>query len=302
MNTLLNIKAFLLVARRGSFSGVARELGVAPSVVTKRITRLEEEMNAQLFVRSTRGLMLTDAGERVLPRYTRLVAELEELISNTADKEQGIEGHLRIKSPTTVTSLYLGGLFSEFHALNPGLILEIVLMDRSVNPLEEGFDLVFAARPASYPNVTDIPLCPYPVTLCASPKYLEKKGTPEHPSELAEHDCLTSILLGATWVFESPRGTLSIEVHSKFKANDGRVLLEAVRRGVGLTVIPNYLANNDVKSGNLIPLLQDFPLPLYWLKAQVPSIKVNKPAVRAIVEFLKSRMQPAPPWDQPDSN
>ena len=141
MNTLLNIKAFLLVARSGSFSGAARELGVAPSVVTKRITRLEEEMGAQLFVRSTRALSLTSAGERLLPQYQRLVAELDEIIGATAAAERGIEGHLRVKGPTTLTSLFLGPILCDFHALNPGLTMDIVLLDRSVNPLEEGFDL-----------------------------------------------------------------------------------------------------------------------------------------------------------------
>src|SRR3982751_4250827 len=88
MNTLLNIKAFLLVARTGSFSGAARELGVAPSVVTKRITRLEDEMGAQLFIRSTRALSLTSAGERLLPQYQRLVAELDEIIGAAAAAER----------------------------------------------------------------------------------------------------------------------------------------------------------------------------------------------------------------------
>ncbi len=122
MNTLLNIKAFLLVARTGSFSGAARELGVAPSVVTKRITRLEDEMGAQLFVRSTRALALTAAGERLLPQYQRLVAELDEIIgARPPPTERGIEGHVRIKGPTTLTSLFLGPIFCDFHAKNPGL-------------------------------------------------------------------------------------------------------------------------------------------------------------------------------------
>src|SRR5688500_12436552 len=142
MNTLLNIKAFLLVARTGSFSGAARELGVAPSVVTKRITRLEDEMGAQLFIRSTRSLALTAAGERLLPQYQRLVAELDEIIGGAAAAEQGIEGHIRIKGPTTLTSTFLSPIFADFHAKNPGITMEIVLLDRSVNPLEEGFDLV----------------------------------------------------------------------------------------------------------------------------------------------------------------
>jgi DNA-binding transcriptional LysR family regulator len=298
VNTLLNIKAFLLVARTGSFSGAARELGVAPSVVTKRISRLEEEMGAQLFLRSTRGLNLTDAGEKLLPRYQGLVAELDEIISGAGAPERGIEGHLRIKSPTTITSLYLGTLFAEFQVRHPGVGIEIVLLDRSVNPLEEGFDVVIAARPASYPHVIDVPLCEYRLALCCTPAYLESRGRPEQPSDLIEHDCLTSVLLGSSWLFETERGAVSVEIHSHFHANDGRVVLEAARRGLGIAALPRYLADADLRSGRLVSVLDGYPPAGFWLKALVPRMKIGKPAVSALVNFLKSEMQPVPPWER----
>lgn len=296
MNTLLNIKAFLLVARTGSFSGAARELSVAPSVVTKRITRLEEEMGAQLFVRSTRSLSLTPAGERLLPQYQRLVAELDEIIGATAAAERGIEGHLRVKGPTTLTSMYLGPILCDFHAQNPGITMDVVLLDRSVNPLEEGFDLVVGALPAAYPNVVDIQLCPFRTVLCASPAYLAAKGAPEHPTELSEHDCITSVLLGNTWVFEQTPSTVSVEVRSKLHANDTRVLREGALRGIGVAVLPEFLVADDIRHGSLVALLPESPVPSFWLKAIVPKIKLSKPAVRELVEFLKARMHPNPPW------
>ena len=299
MNTLLNIKAFLLVARTGSFSGAARELGVAPSVVTKRISRLEDEMGAQLFVRSPRARALTAAGERLLPQYQRLVAELDEIIGATAAAERGIEGHLRVKGPTTLTSLYLGPIFCDFHAQNPGLTFDIVLLDRSVNPLEESFDLVVGALPASYPNVVDIPLCSYRIVLCAAPSYLEAKGTPDSPTELVEHDCLTSVLMGNTWTFENPPSTVSVEVRSKLHANDTRVLREAALRGIGIAVLPHFLVAQDLASGALVELLTEYPIQLYWLKALVPRIKLTKPAVHELVEYLKVRLHPVPPWEKP---
>jgi DNA-binding transcriptional LysR family regulator len=297
MNTLLNIKAFLLVARTGSFSGAARELGVAPSVVTKRITRLEDEMGAQLFIRSTRALALTPAGERLLPQYQRLVAELDEIIGAASATERGIEGHLRIKGPTTLTSSFVGPILCDFHALNPGLTMDIVLLDRSVNPLEEGFDMVIGALPASYPNVTDFPLGPYSIALCASPAYVEAKGAPESPNELVDHDCCTSVLMGNTWVFEHAPTTTSVEVRSKLHANDNRVLREAALRGVGLAVLPRFLVRDDLAAGKLVELMTAHPVPTFYMKALVPRIKMNKPAVAELVSYLKSRMQPTPPWE-----
>jgi DNA-binding transcriptional LysR family regulator len=285
-----------VVARLGSFSAAARELDVAPSVVTKRITRLEERVHTRLIVRSTRGLTLTPAGERLLPRFLRVVAELDELLIDTTSSAGEIDGHLRIKGPTTITSLYLGALFGEFQVINPRVTLEVVLMDRSVNPLEENFDLVVGARAASYPNVIDIPLCTYPQTLCCSPAYLRTKPEPRYPGDLIDHDCLTTVLFGATWPFETPRGAVSVEVRSRFHANDGRVILEGVRRGLGVAILPRYLADEDLKSGRLVPVLEAFPLATYWLKALVPRIKMDRPAVRELVAFLKARTQSAPPW------
>jgi DNA-binding transcriptional LysR family regulator len=296
INTVLNINAFLVVARLGSFSAAARELDVAPSVVTKRITRLEERVHTRLIVRSTRGLTLTAAGERLLPRFLRVVAELDELLLDTSSSEGEVDGHVRIKSPTTITSLYLGALLSEFQSDNPRVTLEVVLMDRSVNPLEENFDLVIGARAASYPNVIDIPLCTYPQTLCCAPAYLRTKSEPRHPGDLVEHNCLTTVLFGTTWPFESQSGGVSVEVQSRFHANDGRVILEGVRRGLGVAILPRYLVDEDLKSGRLVSLLDGFPLATYWLKALVPRIKMEKPAIRELVAFLKARTQSAPPW------
>lgn len=297
INTLLGINAFLKVARLGSFSAAARELSVAPSVVTKRITQLEKSLGTQLVIRSTRGLALTAAGERFLPRFVRLVAELDEIFSGTEADDRKIEGHLRIKSPTTITSARLGSLFAEFQVLHPAVSLDIALVDRSVNPLEEGFDLALGALPVSYPNVVDVPLCPYDLVTCCSPSYLKGRPRPEHPTDLVDHQCLTTVLFRTTWLFDSSRGALSVEVHSRMHSSDSRVLREAACRGLGIAILPRFVAEDDLKSGALIPLLEEFPVAVFWLKALVPRMKMNKPAVRELVAFLKSSMQPGTAWE-----
>lgn len=255
-------------------------------------------MHTKLIVRSTRGLALTTAGERLLPRFLRLVGELEELFVEHSPDEAGIEGHLRIKGPTTITSLYLGAILSDFQAANPRVTLEVALMDRSVNPLEEGFDLVVAARPSSYPNVIDVPLSTYPQVLCCAPAYLRGRQEPRHPGELVDHECLTSVLFGSTWPFESPRGALSVEVRSRLHANDGRVVIEAARRGLGFAALPTYLVAEDIIEGRLVRVLEGYPLVVPWLKALVPRMKMDKPAVRELISFMKARIQPVAPWDE----
>ena len=295
MNMLLNIKAFLLTAKTGSFSAAAREIGVAPSVVTKRVTQLEGEIGSPLFNRTTRRLSLTSTGERLKPRFLNQIMDLEETISAATVHDNEIEGSLRIRTPTTITSLYLGGLLSEFHARHPRINLDILLLDRPVDPLEEGFDIAVSAKPNSYPNVLDITLCSFPLVLCAAPAYLDRKGIPQHPTDLIDFDCLSSLLLGKTWSFEGQRGEIRVDVYSRFNVNDNCVILEAVRRGVGIAILPAFLIKNDLQTGQLVALLADYPVSRLWLKLLIPRIKMKKPAVMVLTEFLKEQVQAHPP-------
>lgn len=291
INPLQNITAFVRVARLGSFSAAARELGVAPSVITKRITQLEKSLDAQLVVRSTRGLALTAAGDRYLPRFVRLLAEFDDLFGERSGQRPRLEGHLRIKSPTTLATEFLGVVLAEFQAAHPGVSVDVTLLDRTVNPLEEGFDFSLGALPVSYPNVTDVPLCPYELVTCCAPAYLEGRPLPQHPTDLVDHECLTTTLFRTTWVFESSRGAVSVEVHSRVHASDSRMLRESALRGLGIALLPRFLANDCLADGTLVPLLADFPVATHWVKALVPRMKMNKPVIRELVAFLKERLQ-----------
>ena len=291
MDTLLNIRAFLTTARAGSFSAASRELGVAPSVVIKRINRLEDQMRAKLFVRSTRRLTLTEAGERARPRYHAILAEIEEALSGSAvQRGGGIEGHLRIKAPTSFGILHLGAILPEFQLAHPRVTVEVVLVDRSVNPVEEGFDIALGALPVSYAHVADVPLCPYPRLLCASPDYVARRGEPRQPSDLPDHDCLTYLATGSTWSFASPRGPVTVDVRPRFSANEGQVLLGAARRGLGIAVLSQDVAAPALAEGALVALMPDFPVAPLWLKALVPEGRMGRPPVQALVGWLKDKL------------
>jgi DNA-binding transcriptional LysR family regulator len=279
------------VARLGSFSAAARELGLVPSVVTKRIGQLEQSLGTKLLVRSTRGLTLTAAGERHLPRFVRFVAELEEIFAPpAANEDEPIAGHLRIKAPTTVSSAYIGDLLAQFLAAHPGVTLEIVLIDRSVNPMEEGFDFSIGALPVSYPNITEVPLCPYEQLVCCAPSYLETTTAPQSPADLAFHDVLTSIVYSKTWNFEGPNGPISAQVHPRVLASDSRTLRSAALRGLGITILPRNIVQDDLNAGTLVQLLPEFPVHRLWLKALVPITKMHSALVREVLAFLKAHM------------
>ena len=299
MDTLLNIRAFLATARAGSLSGAARQLGLAPSVIVKRVNRLEDEMRAQLFIRSTRKLELTETGERYVTRFLTIVSDVDDALSGAQASSEQVEGHLRIKCPTTLTILHFGDILSDFQMAYPNVSMDIVLLDRSVNPVEEGFDVAFGALPASFSNVVDEPLCLYPRVLCAAPSYLARRGEPKHPRDLVEHDCLVFTATGLSWSFDSPRGAIGVEIHSRFSTNDTQVLHGAAVKGLGIAMIGRYIARKSLESGLLVPLLSEYPITDLWLKALVPQNKLKRASVQALLQWIKTRVQPLPPWDRP---
>lgn len=298
MDTVDNIRAFITVARAGSFSAAARHIGVAPSVITKRVGRLEDQMRVKLFVRSTRHLQLTDAGERFLPRYADLLRSLEETLRGDESPSQGLAGHLRVKAPRTFSTSNLATILGGFQLHHPNITLDVVLIDRSVDPAEEGFDLALGALSPSYWNVHDEPICPFPRTCCASTEYVQQFGQPTHPRDLFDHDCLTFHAIGTTWSFSTRSGLVNVEVRSKFSANDTNLLHDLCLRGHGIATIASYLAAPSIRAGRLIEILPDYPLNELWLKALVPINRLQRPSVQALLSWLKEHMQPVPIWDR----
>jgi DNA-binding transcriptional LysR family regulator len=226
-----------------------------------------------------------------------LVGELEEVLDGGQPVEGAVEGHLRIKTPQSITALHLGRVIAEFLAENPKLTMSLVTMDRSVNPIEESFDLAISAIASTYANVDEISLCSYNRVLCASPGYLEAHGTPRVPGDLIEHDCLTFTPAGRRWSFVSGGGVSNVEVHSKLDANDSLSILAATLRGVGVAIMPRFLARPHLQKGELTELMPANPVSSLDLKVMVPANKSKNPAVVALVEHLRKHLSPIPPWE-----
>jgi DNA-binding transcriptional LysR family regulator len=297
MDTLANMRAFVAVAETGSFSEAARRAGLAPSVMAKRVDQLEWRIQAPLFSRSTRRLTLTDVGERYLTTLRALVRQVDDTLSGMAQASGALEGHIRIKVPTTLGQLYLNGLLNRFLQSQPRVSLEIVLADRSVNPIEEGFDIAIGARPESYGQVQDHPLVPIRRRLCAAPAYLARWGAPQAPADLLEHDCLVLATTGERWELQGPQGLVGVDVRAKLKSNDGLALREAARAGLGITLLADYLVAPDLREGGLQEVLPEMTLPDLWLKALVPANRIDLPRIRALLAWLHQELRCMPPWD-----
>jgi DNA-binding transcriptional LysR family regulator len=295
LDTVQNLKAFLLVARTGSFSAAAREAGLATSVLAKRIDQLEAAVRTPLFVRSTRRIVLTEAGQAWLARARSVASDVDDLMAAAARPRDDLEGPLRIKAPTTLAVLYVGDILARFQIRYPKVTMDIVLTDRPLNPLHEGFDLAISVFGTAYDGVIDVPLCPVRRTVCAAPAYLAARGSPEHPRELAAHDTLNFHPTGDVWMFESTSGPVSVAVHPRLSANDGQVLLSAARAGAGIALLSNYVAGPALRRGELKPVLQPFKVPDIWLKALVPESRRHVARVRALVDALIAAFA-SPPW------
>lgn len=297
MDMLVNLKAFVATADAGSFSASARQLGLVPSVISKRIDQLEWRIRAPLFIRTTRKLTLTDVGDRYLRTVREVIVQVEDALAGMARATGGLEGHIRVKVPTTLAVLYLSDILTGFLRTQPMISMDIVMADRSVNPIEEGFDIAVGARPELYGGVQDRPLCLLKRSLFAAPAYLARRGTPTHPRELADHDCLVFTTSGSRWEFQSEQGLIGIEVRAKLQTNDGAAIRQAAIAGDGIAVMGDYLADAGLRSGQLVKILQPFEIPAIWLKALVPINRLELPRVRMLLDWLEQHVQPRAPWE-----
>lgn len=289
MDYVSHIQTFIAVVRCGSFSEAARELGVVPSMVAKRIGSLEQHLNTRLFDRTTRKVNLTEAGEKFHVRAAGVVSDLEELLDAVERDEGKLEGHIRLMAPTTLGIQRLGPLLNEFLSQNPRITLEMALVDRSTNPAEGGFDLAISGRLASYEGVVDLPLRPVQPTLCATPQYLASHPEIEHPRDLNNHACLVFSATGSDWHFQSARGVISVEVQARLLADDNMTLLDAALRSLGVAILPSYVVEKHLHQGSLVTVLPKFPPQENWFKAYVPRRRMQVARVQALIEWLKIR-------------
>ena len=291
MDSFTNLKTFMAVAQHHSFAQAARQLHVVPSVVAKRIAQLERSIGTRLFERTTRSVKLTESGERLKSKAIPVLTAFDGLLTDVHRDDTQPEGHIRIMAPTTLTTLYLGSLFTEFLKHHDRITLEVALGDRSINPTEDAFDMVISGRVANYEGVEQIPLAPIDYVVCAAPEYLKKFPEPQQPTDLLEHACLVFEPTGKSWIFQSQRGTIHIDVTPRLMADDNNTLLSAALKGLGIAMLPNYIAHPHLAAKKLIPLLTNYPTQHAWFKAFIPKRKAKLKRLIALKEWLIQEMK-----------
>jgi DNA-binding transcriptional LysR family regulator len=289
MDTIASMRAFVAVAKTGSFTAAAQKLDLVPSVVTKRVAQLERIVGKTLFHRSTRKVVLSPDGEHHLERIIAAIAAHDQALTELRKGVRRLTGPIRIKVPSTLGFLRLNALVREFAELHPDVDVEVLLLDGPMNPAAEGIDIAITAFPASFDNVADEVLWPLRRSLFASKQYLSSYGRLDHPRQLEEHRCLVYQPTGPSWPFLSGNGAMTVTVHPRMSSNDMRVLLEAAKTHLGITLLSNYVALPEIRAGSLVVPLPDFPVPDLWIKAMVPIDRLTMPRVSALLRFIRDK-------------
>lgn len=297
MDKLLALRTLVAVAETGGFSKAARRLGVATSSVTRLMDALESSLGAVLLTRTTRQVLLTDAGASYLEQVSRLLADLDEADSSIADSKAEPVGTLRISVPVTYSRICLGTHLSGFMKAYPRVKLDVVASDSYLDLAVERLDLaVRIGVPSRDEQLIVKKLAENRRFLVASRDYLQRRGPPATPKELATHDCLRFAYRPGRqrWTFRTDKNTEQVDVDGHFIANSLDILHEAVLGGHGLALLPEWLVQDDIRAGLLMRLFEDWNVTpqageVYVYAAYLPNRRHSR-KVHAVLQYLAGRL------------
>jgi len=300
LNDLGAMAVFARVVEAGGFSMAARDLGVSKSAVSKQISRLEDQLAVRLLNRTTRRLSLTEAGEAFYEGCQRVLAEAESAEKAVSHLASAPRGELKVNAPMSFGVLHLGPALPQFWERYPELDVQMVLNDRLVDLIEEGFDVGVRITQMLDSSLVARRLAPNRMVVCATPAYLYKHGTPRHPDDLKDHNCLTYSYTKnpGTWLFRSAGGRQKVPVRGRFKANNGDVIQAALLADCGIAIQPSFIAGDDLRSGRLVRLFEAYEVgEESAVHAVFPANRNLSPKVRVFVDFLVERFGESPYWD-----
>lgn len=288
MDRFQEMRTFAAVVDAGTFVGASDVLSISKAAVSRQIAALEARLGARLLHRTTRKLSLTEDGEVFYARCRALLDGLAEAESEVTARSGQALGVLKISAPVSLGLLHLAGLWAAFMAAHPKVSLEVMLSDRMVDLVEEGFDV--AVRVALLPgsSLVSRKLSSTRMVLCASPQYLEEHGTPRHPLELARHQVLAYTLLatGESWRFDGPKGPVAVKVTPRLHSNSGDTCRAAALGHQGVILQPDFLIADDLRSGRLVEVLPDYRSLELGIYALYPTRKHVLPKVRLLIDYL----------------
>lgn len=293
MSSLSGLESFVKVAQMLSFAGAARELGISASAVGKNVARLEQQMGARLFQRSTRKVHLTAEGELFYERCRAILADLHDAQAMLSHTLEAPRGKLRVSLPTTGYRFLLPVL-SEFRRVYPEVELDLDFNDQFVDVIAQGFDL--ALRSGDLPDSTLMArrLGGFRFVLCASPAYLKRAGTPQVPSDLQQHESLryrfATTGKAMDWTSSANPEWTTQRMPSMLTFNNMEAVLMAAIDGHGIAYMPDFLARQALDNSLVQTVLDEYMLDDSQFWALWPSSRHLSPKIRAFVDFIATRL------------
>ncbi len=293
MNTLTAMATYVEVARAGSFSAAARQLGVSTTAVSRHVADLEHMLGVTLLRRSTRSVSPTEAGSQYLPRAAAALEEINRLNLEIADTGEEPQGQLRITTPPTVGHTSIALLAVEFAETYPKVSLELEITQRVVDLVAEGFDAAIRYGQLKSSSLISHRIIELRYQLFASPEYLKRAGTPTRPEDVSNHDCIG--WFGSAnpndWIFLKDGRSISVPIRCRLQVTDLEAQRTAALRGLGLATLPCLSVQDDLKEGRLVPLLTDHELHKSILSLVRPGTPFMPTKLRVFIDFITAALR-----------
>jgi DNA-binding transcriptional LysR family regulator len=287
------MRAFVKVVEHASFSEAARSLRLSRSAVSKHVMELEQELGVQLLNRTTRSASPTENGRAYYERSVAILAELEEADLAVTRLQVEPRGLLRVNAPMSFGTLHLGPALAVFMEKYPELQIQLTLSDEQLDAVQEGFEITLRIAELASSSLISRRLLGVRRVFCAAPDYIKRRGAPAQPKDLKDHDCLSYGFLGTgnQWKLIGPDGEHWISVPWRLCANNAEVLKQAAVNGLGIALLPTFIAGSALKSGALTPVLGEYQAPQIALYAIYPPTRHLSSKVRLFIDFLVDRFK-----------
>tara|TARA_R110000796_G_scaffold8843_11_gene28856 strand:+ start:9200 stop:10099 length:900 start_codon:yes stop_codon:yes gene_type:complete len=285
---------FAAVARHGSFTAAAKELNLSKPTISKAITRLEQSLGTVLFHRTSRKISLSTAGRSLLPHAQQIAHDGETAMEAARDTTHLLRGQVRMAAPLSYGLSHLAPVIAGFMTKYPEITVDVQLSDARIDLVEEGFDL--AVRIAALPDssLRAIKLRRIERHFVAASAYLERRGKPEHPSQLSEHDCFiySNLPTPEIWHLTGPTGaTVSVQPKCRLRTNNGTLELASLIAGHGISNLPDFLIEEYLANGQLTRILHDWHFEPIDLNIVLPPSALRPARVNALVDHLRDKLR-----------
>ena len=288
MNRFEELEAFVAVVDYKGFGNAGDKLGIAKSMVSRRVSELERRLGVQLLQRTTRRQSLTDAGREFYQRATQLICDLQDAEQSVTHGQTSISGRIRLALPLGFGVSQLAKPISDFLARHPDIRIEVDLNDRQLDLVEENIDLAIRVGELKDSSLIARKLANVHFAMCASPGYLHARGTPRHPAELAEHEVLVynNVSVGRQWSYQRDGKEVRPRMKYRLSANNGEFLAAVASCGQAIVSGPVALLQIYIDSGALVPILTEFERPEVGMYAVYPPGRLIAGRVRMLSDAL----------------